>query len=245
MADIVKAIEKEKEYLSYRMKGEEPFHLVDAIKDCGFETLIEYFIEKPKYYFGNLQFEIIEKKPSVCLAEVQRMMDEKVTGVLFVESDETFVFSGNTKEFNEEYCIENNIPIYYLHTGGGTIVSTAGDFSIGICVPDNAWVHETFILDNIKHIMSKYVNNVEVNGNDILIDGAKVCGSTYYKKNDMVCFVAHFSFNDNTELIENICSPVQQTYSLRRLAKQPSCIMGMTTSELKREVAVWLQATLF
>lgn len=46
MGDIVKAIEKEKEYLEYRKQGKEPFHLVDAIKECGFESLDEYFEEK-------------------------------------------------------------------------------------------------------------------------------------------------------------------------------------------------------
>lgn len=233
MADIVKAIEKEKEYLEYRMKGEEPFHLVDAVRECGFESLAEYFVKKSEYEFGQLQFEVIEKRPAVCLAEVQRMMDEKVTGVLFVESDETFVFSGTSKEFNESYCLENNIPIYYLNTGGGTIVSTVGDFSIGICVPNNAWISTTFILENIKLIIANYMENIEVNGNDILVNGSKVCGSTQYRNNDMTCFVAHFSFNDNTKLIETICQPIQTTYSLKRAAKQPSCIMGMTTSEFK------------
>ena len=243
VTNIVEAIEKEKEYLSYRMKGLEPFHLSDIIKRYGFNSLEEYFREKSKYNFEQLQFEVIEKKPNVCIAEVQRMLDEKITGVLFVESDETFVFSGTTKEFNEEYCIENNIPIYYIYTRGGTIVSTAGDFSVGICVPKEAWVSDTFFLENITTLMSNYMENVEVSGNDILLNGEKVCGSAQYKKNGMVCFVAHFSFNDNTELVNLICQSSEApaaTYSLRRTTKPPSCITNMTTNEFKQEVSNWL-----
>ena len=35
MYDIVKAIEKEKNYISYRLQGKEPYHLKDALKDHG------------------------------------------------------------------------------------------------------------------------------------------------------------------------------------------------------------------
>ena len=62
--DIVKAIEKEQEYLFYRRNGDEPFHLVDAIKECGFDTLEEYFAAKKEYGFNHLSFAYIEKTPA-------------------------------------------------------------------------------------------------------------------------------------------------------------------------------------
>ena len=112
MTNIVRAIEKEKEYLAHRMKGEEPFHFADAIKEFGYETLEHYFAEKQDYEFGQLDFVLDNVPPNKAIAEIFRMMEARETKVLFVASEETFVFSGIGKEFNQEYCVENNIPIY-------------------------------------------------------------------------------------------------------------------------------------
>ena len=132
MADILKAIEKEKEYLNYRRKGEEPFHLIDAVKECGFATLTDYFKAKTEYNFNKLVFSYIEKSPAECIDYFFKMMDAKETGVVFIDSNEAFVFSGESKPYDEEYCLKNNIPVYPLYTAGGAIVSTNGDFSIGL-----------------------------------------------------------------------------------------------------------------
>lgn len=233
MNDIIKAIEKEKEYLSYRAKGEEPFHLVDAIKECGFCSLEEYFIAKQEYTFNQLNFSFANVKPSEAVAEIFRMMTEKETKVLFVLSTETFVYSGNSKAFNEEYCKMNNIPIYPLYTAGGTIVSTNGDFGLIICYPQKIILDVNFILNKIKSILGKYMTNLEVNGNDILLNGEKVCGAVMYYQNGMKCFGAHFSFNDNSELVEKICGGSGSI-------KKPTFITGLSVNSFKHELNEWL-----
>ena len=91
MKDIVKAIEKEQEYLEYRMKGQEPYHLVDAIKELGFENLAEYFKTKKDYNFKSLQFEIIEESPFNAIEEVLNIIKEQKTAVLFVPTHFTFI----------------------------------------------------------------------------------------------------------------------------------------------------------
>lgn len=234
MSDIVKAIEKEKTYLSHRMKGEEPFHLVDAIKECGFSSLEEYFSAKTERTFNGLTFSIIEKKPRECIDYFFQMMDRKESGVVFIDSDETFVFSGESKPYNAEFLEANNIPIYPLYTKGGTIVSTEGDFSIGICFPENTGVDVYFILSKLKEIFSEYMENVEVSGNDILLNGSKICGSIMYHKNGMKCFACHFSFNDNSELIGKICSVAGSI-------KTPTVINGLTVEQFKKAVGAWLR----
>ena len=203
--DIVKAIEKEQEYLSYRRNGEEHFHLVDAIKECGFDSLEEYFTAKRVYQFARLEFTYTEKAPSECIDYFFRMMDAQETGVVFIDSNETFVFSGESKPYDEEYCAANNIPVYPLYTRGGAIVSTAGDFSIGICMPDSVCCEVGYILEGLKALMLPFMPTVEVVGNDLMVDGGKICGSVGYRQNGMFCFAAHFSFNDNSELIQKIC----------------------------------------
>lgn len=231
--DIVKAIEKEQEYLSYRRNGEEPFHLVDAIKEYGFDSLEEYFTVKRSYQFAKLNFDYAEVDPSEAIAEIFRMMDAQETKVLFVPSKETFVFSGESKPYNEEYCTAHNIPVYPLYTKGGAIVSTAGDFSVVICIPDTVCSEVSYILGRLKAILDKFLSNVEVSGNDILMNGGKICGSVGYRQNGMFCFAAHFSFNDNSELIEKICG-------ISGSVKVPAIIDGLTTDAFKTAVRVWL-----
>ena len=234
MTDIVKAIEREKEYLSYRAKNEEPFHLVDAVKECGFESLAKYFKTKAEYQFNKLTFEYSETPPSEAIAEIFRMMETKETKVLFVPSKETFVFSGESKAYNEEYCKENNIPIYPLYTGGGTIVSTEGDFSLVICYPENTAANVHFILEKLKEIFDITMPNVTISGNDILSDGMKICGSVMYQQNGMKCFAAHFSFKDNSELIKQICG-------VSGSIKTPTTIDGLTVDMFKKAVREWLR----
>ena len=129
-------------------------------------------------------------------------MNAKDTGVVFIDSDETFVFSGESKPYNAEFCKANNIPIYPLYTRGGAIVSTNGDFSIGICFPENVGADVDYMLSKLKSIFGKYVQGVTVKGNDLLLNGNKICGSIMYHQNGMKCFAGHFSFKDNSELIE-------------------------------------------
>jgi hypothetical protein len=234
VADIVKAIAKEKEYIKHRMKGREPFHLVDAVKECGFDSLTDYFKAKIEHNFDSLEFAYIEKKPSECIDYFFKMMDAKETGVVFIDSDETFVFSGESKPYNAEYCEANNIPIYPLYTRGGAIVSTEGDFSIGLCYPETVGVDVFFILSKLKSIFGKYMEGVTVNGNDLLINGEKICGSIMYHQNGMNCFACHFSFKDNSELIEKICN-------ISGSIKTPTFIKGLTVALFKKELREWLQ----
>ena len=172
--------------------------------------------------------------PSEAIAEIFRMMETKETKVLFVPSKETFVFSGESKAYNEEYCKENNIPIYPLYTGGGTIVSTEGDFSLVICYPENTAANVHFILEKLKEIFDITMPNVTISGNDILSDGMKICGSVMYQQNGMKCFAAHFSFKDNSELIKQICG-------VSGSIKTPTTIDGLTVDMFKKAVREWLR----
>lgn len=118
MADIEKAIEKEKEYIGYRMKNEEPFHLIDAVKECGFDTLEAYFEAKRNYKFEQLDFTIIETTPLEAIAEVLLTIKNKKTAVLFADTKFTLVWNGNNSVFNKEYCDLQGIPVLPLQTTG-------------------------------------------------------------------------------------------------------------------------------
>lgn len=237
MADIIKAIELEKTYLAEKLNNcKEPFHLVDAIKKCGFKSLEEYFEVKKRYEFRQLEFTVKDITQEEIVPEILTVLEAGTIGVWFINSTKTCVFSGNQglKNFNEEYCVKNDITVYPLLSNGGAIVHQNGDFSFGISCPKSLNIDAFFVLYRIRHAIQKYTNKkVTVNGNDILIDGAKVCGSTTYCKNDLFLFIAYFSFNDKTELIETICN--------KKTDKKPGYIDFMTREVLRQEVLVWLK----
>lgn len=234
MRDIEKAIEIEKFYLDKKLKGEHPFHLIDKIIECGFESLEEYFECKKAHLFKQLRFEIIEKSPAECLTEGWRLVNDKVTAVFFMEPDETTVFVNCTKPYNKEFCIENSITVYELPTVGGTIVSGKGDLAIDFCIPDNIGINTDFMLKSIKKILSKYVTGIEIIDNDILVNNKKVCGITFYRANGMILFAIHFTFTDNLELIKKICHVDGAS------VKVPYHIEGLNKITLKNEVIKWV-----
>lgn len=237
MKDIVKAIEREKVYLSHRRKGEEPFHLIDAVKEHGFENLEQYFIEKREYLFSKLEFNFVEQLMPGGVAEIFKMIDANVPGVLFVDWEDTYVVCANRglEEFNRQYCEENNITFFPLHTGGGTIVGSKGDFSFGVCCPITVVNDPSFILNGVRDILQRHTGGVvTVDGNDICVNGNKISGTANYQKDDVFMVILHFSFADHSDLISKICTT-------SKVCKTVSYVDFMSRTEFKQEVAKWLR----
>lgn len=231
--DIIGAMNKEREYLSFRMKGEEPFHLVDAVKEYGFESLKDYFEAKRDYEFTHFNFEIINTTTEKMVSDIFDTIEKQKKAVLLSITDKTLIWNGNNGEYNKEYCNECNIPVYPFYTGGGTIVTTPGDLNMGICIPLNFGADISYILNGIANVFQKYTSkNVEVLGNDIIVNGFKVLGSAFYERNKMFMFVASVSMSDKSDLICNIC--------LKHSTKQPGYVDFMNAEQLSREIKLWL-----
>ena len=237
MQDIVKAMEREETYLSHRMKGEEPFHLIDAVKECGFDTLEAYFEAKREYLFGNLDFHLVEQPMPGGVAEIFKMIQANVPGALFVDWEDTYVVSGTQglATFNREYCEENGITVFDLQTGGGTIVGSEGDFSLGVCYPMAACDDQRVILNHVKDILQRHTDKIiSVDGNDILADGNKISGTATYRGADVLMTILHFSFADWSELISAICTTT-------KVGKTVSYVDFVSRAEFKQEVMEWLR----
>ena len=234
MKDIVGAMAKANEYLEYRKKGEEPYHLVDAVKEYGFESLEEYFNAKRDYEFSQLQFEVMDTTPEKAISDVLGCIESKKTALLFAVTDKTLVWNGDGSEFNESYCEECRIPIYPLYTNGGTIVSTPGDLNIGICFPEIKKLGSHYILNRFAEIFEKYTQkDISVQGNDVLVDGVKVLGSSSYRQNGMFVLITPVSLSEKGDLISEIC--------LKHSTKQPGHIDFMDAAILREEVEGWLE----
>lgn len=233
--DIVGAMAKEREYLSFRMKGEEPYHFVDAVKEYGFGSLKEFFEAKRDYEFSQIQFEVVETTPDKAIDAVFAAISAQKNTVGFINIDYTLVLTGNLGDANKEYCDECNIPIYPYYTNGGSSVATEGDILLGICFEKTRDHLFNYLLDKVKRIFEKHSSsNFEVVGNDILMDGKKIVGSAIFNQNEMYVLINYLSFSDKKDLIENIC--------LKHSTKQPGYIDFMTRDDFKREVLEWLTA---
>lgn len=233
MKDIKGAMAKEREYLSYRMKGEEPYHWADAVKEYGFESIKEYSEAKRDYEFSQIKFEVVETVPERYIEDLFANITKQNNVLLLCDVNETVIAHGNNTEFNTEYCNECGYKIFPLYAGGGTIVFTNGDLAVGIMLKQNKIFGRDYLLKSVARIISKYTDKtVEVTGNDILVGGEKISGSTTYEKNDMFAVIFNLSFSDKSEIINNVC--------LKHSEKHPGYIDFMTREDFKREVIEWL-----
>lgn len=237
MTNIEKAIAKEKEYISYRMKGEEPFHLVDAVRDCGFDSLDDYFRAKKQRVISYLSFGAVEATPFKAIEEVMRVITARKQSVIFVNIDRSVVWPTSSKEYREDYCLLNNIPLLFTNAKiGSTLVSTPGDLGVGICVRKDSGVDVDSIIDGFINIFRKYTDKEIVNmGNDIMYDGMKICGFTSYDTNDMLAVISPMSLSPKKELVTNVCTKKQN--------KPVGYIDFMTRDNLRKEILEWLQVS--
>lgn len=236
MSNILKAIEKEKEYLFHRMQGEEMFHLIDAVKECGFESLEEYFSAKKQYDFNSISFAVIDSEsPQSCVADIFDVITNKKNAVIFLNIDHALAWTQNNSGCNVEYCAKNNIPIVPVGAGGtGTLVSTPNDFGIGICIHKDNRFDLAYIVNGFVEIFRKYTNKEIINqGNDIMYDGKKICGFTFYNTNDMFMVISPISFTEKADLVANICTNKPQI-------KKVGYIDFMDRNMLRHEVSEWL-----
>ena len=233
MADIRKAIEKEKEYISNIINNVDTPALIDLLKEYGFNSLDDYFTAKKEYKFLNCGMKIKEINTGDGIETIMNLLINKSPTLLFNENSETFVYR-LTDEMNDEYCINNNIPVYDIYADGGTIVVNNGDLSIAIIIPDDIEINNEYILNGIKNILLKYFENVEVDNNDIMINNKKCIGTAHINKNGMIAFVASCSFSDKTELIRNIC--IAPSSKIAGYIDNNS----LSRDKLKEELSLWL-----
>lgn len=230
--DIKKAIQIEDEYIKCRLRGEEPFHLADKICECGFDGLEQYFEEKKEYLFSQIQFQKFEANPLDAVSKIESIIRAGIDGVLLVDTNQTVVYYGDV-EFNREYCEDNDIPLVSIGTSAGAFITAPNEISIGIFLPSEIGIDGEWILQKFKNIFERYMDNVVVDNNDILVDGKKVLGSAFYNIGNRFGFVSHISFTDNLDTISAICHPSTS-------GKIPGYITAMTRDDLRREVMEWL-----
>ena len=147
---------------------------------------------------------------------------------------EVVVIDSNKHEINYEYVASNDIMIWNIGNTGGTIVECIGDIGI-VVLKKQGWDIGKRFLMYLKSKISEKVENVEINGNDIIIDGKyKVASCASVNLGDNVIYTAiHLSYNPDIELIKNICT--------KSMIKIPKGLKeyGFTLNDLKNIVNGW------
>jgi hypothetical protein len=142
-----------------------------------------------------------------------------------VATDNVIVTGRNA--INEEYCKENNLDVYYSTNEGGTIVLSSGDVEFNI-FRYGGWKDGENIINKILEYLKTRIENISLQGNDLLVDNKYKVGSYSSKNtgNEFLYTGIHLSVNVDLEMIKNIC--------LKPMNKIPRGLSeyGVTTGEM-------------
>lgn len=227
---IEQAIEAEKDYLQKRLEGED---VALDLSEYGYTDLDAYFADKRDYQLRHCGIEIHETTMDDIENRVETAVIGKTPSIWIPTADSVFVWHGS-EPVDTALCDELGVRIYDMNYAGGTIVSGAEDLSFAIIIPEAIDIGTSYVLERLREAMSKYLDDVVVEGNDILVGGVKVLGSMNRRVNGVYVFACQISYADRTELISKLCS--------KQSDKTPGYIDSslLPKQTLKNEVLAWL-----
>lgn len=225
MNNIARAIEEEEKYLAHRMKGEEPFHLVDAVRECGFDSLEDYFAAKKKHQVT--QMNIVKFKSDEAVTTILRFIENQEHGFAYCVHDKNSVLVSATSEIDRDACTELGYEIMETQHSGGAVVVSKGDVSV-IIFGD---MGNTYMPDFASYLVDKYKAkglDATMDGNDVLIDGHKISGLSATRYGDIKYSTIHIGINTNLDHIKAICK--------KPMVKVPKGLSeyGITTEEVEQ-----------
>jgi hypothetical protein len=225
MTDIAKAIEKEREYISFRMKNEEPFHLIDAVRECGFESLEDYFAAKQRYQLGKMN--IVKFKSREAVDTIKRFIANQEQAVAYCVHDENSVLVSGTSEIDRDFCEETGYKVFETQHSGGAVVVNEGDVSVILF----GEIGNSIMLDFASYLIDRYREkglNAVLEGNDVLVDGYKISGLSATPYGSIQYSTIHIGVNTNLDHIKAICK--------KPMVKVPRGLSewGVTTEEVEQ-----------
>lgn len=150
---------------------------------------------------------------------------------------QTTVSTGDENDINKGYCIQNGYRVFYLSYSGGTIVSESDCLCVINLSKDNSFIGK-FALD-FKEFLQKNGINVEINGNDFIVDGQFKTASfvnTYINETYLTFF--HIPVSVDLEKIRNVCK--------KEMKKVPKGLSeyGLTAKKIEEMLAnYWFYLT--
>lgn len=233
MKDLINAIEEEKKYISDRKNGAST-SLLERLTIYGYDNLTEYFEDKRELLFNEWIPDVIYIDVKTLTTELERAVREEKYGIYISTSDGLYAFHGSDY-IDYELCESLGVCVAELYHQGGTIIGSNDDLGIEIVAPLSMGLDSGFILNKFYEIISKYIDNVTIDGNDILVDGNKVMGSMRRNVGNVFVWAAQVSFKDYSDIIAQVCN--------KKSIKTPSYIDSekLSRHQLEEEVLEWLQ----
>lgn len=233
MKDLKGAIEAEKLYVADRINGINA-NLFERLKPFGYENLAEYFDEKSDYFLKKWKPEVFRIETEVLADVLNDAIVNGKYGIYTPIAKGHYAFHGND-EIDRERCKNLGVEIIDLKYGGGTIIGSNEDFSFEIIAPVKFGFTHAKIINKVAEIIGNYIEKVEIDGNDILVDGEKIMGSMTRQVGNSFVWAAQISFGEYGDYIREICN--------KKSGKKPGYIKKakLTKEKLESEVLKWLQ----
>lgn len=211
----------------------------DKILELGYADIKEFFEDKAVFEMQQvLKDKLYTTKMKDFISTLTNLIQNQEYGIISIYTDETCVCHGDNteKQLNVEYCTEHDIPIYPYNSFGGNIVATEGDYGLVFLLPGSIDITEDFMINKVAELLGKYFDNLEIKGNDILLNDKKIVGSGSFGNEQIFFMMFYFSMTDKGELIRQICG-------IPLTDKEPGYIDTeiLSAEQLREDLLTWLQ----
>lgn len=171
--------------------------------------------------------EYYKVKQTDLVAEIEKNIHGgfHMAGYTLIETPVVFVHE--VKQVDKDDCTKLGYEVSVARYNGGVIVGNKGDVAIiHFQKINNGWYHR-FVSCFINWLKEKGLN-VFYDGNDILVDGYKVCGMAVVRYGRIDYTAGFISMNPNMEHIKALCK--------KPMEKVPKGLRdyGITTEEVEQ-----------
>lgn len=237
--NVLQGIKIQEKYLhDIEENGESNIVFADAIKDLGFSSLDDFFSQKSLYLMRQaLCGNYLHSTTAEIMNLSRRYIQSKEYVVVDADTDTTCVHLGQGKDtvIDMDYCMEHGIEIYPYDGYGGAIVSGKGDYSLTMVLPDNIDIGAPVVLNQIKTLLLQHFNDVEVQGNDVLLDGKKVVGATTAQADGVVFLGFAVSFAIQPTVVTAVCGTPRTGKQIGNIDPEI-----YSREQFKKELLEWL-----
>lgn len=212
MADISGAYVEELVYKADKLAGLQT-SLLERLAKYGYNRLEDYFSERSAYRLTVMARPRITTLADPTTAEITELfaVNSLAGRPLFLIPELTgrAAYVNSKREIIAERAEELGVRLIYTQLSGGTMIESPGDIHFSLMLP--LGFPETYSLDAFNGIflpaLRKYVPAVVLSGNDFMVDGVKVGGSTYTMVDGTQIYGINITGEDVTALAAEIIPP--------------------------------------
>ena len=230
--NIERAVRLEKNY--NLNDSDEYSRFVNVLRSLSIASFAEYVKAKRAYLRQMWIPEIYRVDISEYAAVTEDAIVNGNYGIYISYGEGIHAYHGN-QPIDYDLCESLGVRVVELGYEGGTIIGSEADLSIILVAPVDIGYNHEMIIGKYLEVISKYVPGTTIDGNDILVDGNKVCGSMNRTVGNSYVWAAQVSFANYSEYIAQICT--------KPPVKTPSFINSeqLSRDTLESEILAWLR----